>query len=74
MRRKGIPQGKGAGEEVIGITHMAFKTKGREEVDRLTELLRRDGYTVAGEPRTTGDGYYESIVLDPDGNRLELVG
>ena len=74
MRRKGIPQGKGSGEEVIGITHMAFKTKGREEVDRLTELLRRDGYTVAGEPRTTGDGYYESIVLDPDGNRLELVG
>jgi lactoylglutathione lyase len=24
-------------------------------------------------PRRTGDGYYESVVLDPDGNRLELT-
>ena len=74
MRRRGITQGKGTGEEVIGITHMAFKTKDREEVDRLTELLRRDCHAIAGEPKTTGDGYYESIILDPDGNRVELVG
>jgi lactoylglutathione lyase len=25
------------------------------------------------EPRRTGDGYYESCVLDPDGNRLEIT-
>lgn len=25
-----------------------------------------------GEPRTTGDGYYESVVLDPEGNYLEI--
>jgi lactoylglutathione lyase len=24
-------------------------------------------------PRTTGDGYYEAVVLDPDGNRVELT-
>jgi lactoylglutathione lyase len=24
-------------------------------------------------PRRTGDGYYESVVLDPEGNRLELT-
>lgn len=24
-------------------------------------------------PRRTGDGYYESVVLDPDGNRIELT-
>ena len=23
-------------------------------------------------PRQTGDGYYESVVLDPEGNQLEL--
>ncbi|MEM1258249.1 MAG: VOC family protein, partial [Bacteroidota bacterium] len=34
---------------------------------------RKDGYTVLGEPRTTGDGYYESVVLDPEGNRLEIT-
>ena len=27
----------------------------------------------AGEPRTSGDGYFESVVLDPDGNRIECV-
>lgn len=72
MKRDGIPQGKEG--EIMGITHLAFKTKGREEVERLTELLRRDDYVVAGEPRTTGDGYYESVVLDPEENRIELVG
>jgi len=24
-------------------------------------------------PRWTGDGYYESVVLDPDGNQVELM-
>jgi lactoylglutathione lyase len=36
-------------------------------------MLRKDGYRVVGEPRTTGDGYYESVVLDPEGNRLEIT-
>ena len=35
--------------------------------------MRSEGYTIAGEPRTSGDGYFESVVLDPDGNRLECV-
>jgi hypothetical protein len=29
---------------------------------------------VLDGPRRTGDGYYESAVLDPDGNRLERHG
>jgi len=24
-------------------------------------------------PRVTGDGYYESVILDPDGNRIEVT-
>ena len=39
----------------------------------LTEKLRSAGYTISGEPRTSGDGYFESVVLDPDGNRVECV-
>jgi lactoylglutathione lyase len=42
-------------------------------VDALTARLRADGYRVLDGPRTTGDGYYESVVLDPDGNRIELT-
>ncbi len=60
------------GGESLGLCHFSFALGSREAVDSLTERLRADGYTVAGEPRTTGDGMYESVVLDPDGNRVEL--
>lgn len=57
----------------LGLCHMAFGCAGKEEVLALTERLRTDGYPIAGEPRTTGDGYFESVVTDPDGNLIELV-
>ena len=59
---------------LVGLAHIAFKVKGNDEVDRLTKLFREQGITIAGEPRLTGDGYYESIILDPDGNIIELIG
>lgn len=43
------------------------------EVDQLTATLKEDGYSVVDGPRTTGDGYYESVILDPEGNRIELT-
>ena len=57
----------------LGITHLAFSTGDRPTVDLLTEQLRNDGYTIIGEPRITGDGFYESQVLDPDGNKIEIT-
>jgi lactoylglutathione lyase len=56
-----------------GYTHLAFSVGSHENVDRLTTALEKDGYVVAGKPRTTGDCYYESIILDPDGNYIELT-
>lgn len=56
-----------------GLTHFALSFPSKEEVLRITEQLRNDGYTIAGEPRTSGDGYFESVILDPDGNRVECV-
>lgn len=58
--------------ELGGITHFAFSLGSNKQVDNLTELLRKDGFIIAGEPRTTGDGYYESVILDPEGNRVEV--
>ncbi len=55
-----------------GLAHCAFSVGSRAAVNALTERLRGDGYTIAGEPRTTGDGYYESVVLDPEGNYVEI--
>lgn len=56
-----------------GLAHIAISVGGKEVVDALTERFRNDGYTIASEPRTTGDGYYESAVLDPEGNYIELL-
>jgi len=56
-----------------GFAHIAISLGGKESVDTLTERFRKDGFTIASEPRTTGDGYYESAVLDPEGNYIELL-
>ncbi len=59
-----------AGEELGLRAHVAFAVG---DVDALVEQLRAAGVPVLGEPRATGDGYYEAVVADPDGNRVELM-
>ena len=56
-----------------GFIHIAFSLGNREDVDSLTERLKNDGYIVASGPRITGDGYYESCILDAEGNQIELT-
>lgn len=56
-----------------GFHHIAFSVGNREAVDSLTERLRQDGYPVIGEPRVTGDGYYESVISDHEGNIIEIT-
>lgn len=56
-----------------GSIHIAFDLKTRQEVDRLTAELEQAGYMVFSAPRVTGDGYYESVVLDPEQNQIELM-
>jgi catechol 2,3-dioxygenase-like lactoylglutathione lyase family enzyme len=57
----------------LGLTHLSFSVGSKEEVDRLTQKMSEDGIQIVGQPRTTGDGYYESVVLDPEGNRVEVT-
>lgn len=59
--------------QFTGLIHFAVMAGSKDEVHALTERIRSAGYAVVGEPRTTGDGYYESVVLDPDGNRVEIM-
>ncbi|MDF2986139.1 MAG: glyoxalase [Eubacterium sp.] len=56
-----------------GLTHLAFSAGTRENVDALTRKLVEAGYTLHSAPRVTGDGYYESSVLDPDSNIIEIT-
>lgn len=74
MSRPGISEIKNEAEEPLaGYTHVCVTCGNEKSVDELTEQLRKDGYRVVSEPHRTEDGYYESVVLDPDGNRVEIT-
>jgi lactoylglutathione lyase len=66
-----VPHAPGA--QRMGLTHLALSLGSMEVVDQVTNRLRDAGYAVVDGPRRTGDGYYESVVLDPDGNRVEIT-
>lgn len=74
MRRVDVKESKyDANKEYLGICHFAFCVGSKEKVLELTERLRKDGFKIVGEPRTSGDGYFESVVLDTDNNRVEII-
>lgn len=56
-----------------GFCHIAISVGSKEKVDDMTEQMRDSGVTVLSEPRTTGDGCYESVIADPEGNTVELT-
>lgn len=59
--------------DLVGYAHLAMAVTDKSLVISLTERLSKDGYLVVSEPRTTGDGYFESVILDPDGNKIEIT-
>lgn len=64
----GAPAGAGR-----GYAHVAFVVGSRRTVDESVAGLEAAGVTIVGRPRVTGDGYYEAVVADPEGNLVELV-
>jgi lactoylglutathione lyase len=64
--------GLSPGVQRLGLTHLAISVGSERLVDQLTQRLRDDGIAVVDGPRRTGDGYYESVIIDPDGNRIEI--
>lgn len=74
MQMGGIsPNPNTAMQQHLGYIHLAMAVGSETAVDQLTERLRAAGHRVIGEARRTGDGYYESVILDPDGNRVEIT-
>lgn len=57
----------------LGYAHIAISAGSTAEVDALTERIRAAGYPIKSEPRWTGDGFYESVILDPDQNEIEVT-
>ena len=60
-------------DEFVGYAHLAMAVGSAENVNILTQKLIDDGYQRIDGPRHTGDGYYESVILDPEGNRIEIT-
>ena len=60
-------------QEFSGYAHLAMAVGSEAAVDELTRRLESDGYERLSGPRRTGDGYYESVILDPEGNRIEIT-
>ena len=56
-----------------GFIHIAFSVGSKEKVNKLTAQLKNDGYEVVSNPRITGDGYYESCIVDFEGNQIEIT-
>jgi lactoylglutathione lyase len=57
----------------MGLTHLALAVGSDADVDACAQRMQDAGIPVLDGPRRTGDGYYETVVLDPDGNRVEIV-
>ncbi len=56
-----------------GLIHIAFSVGSKERVDKLTMILKADGYDIVSGPRVTGDGYYESCIIAIEGNQIEIT-
>ena len=69
------PDMKESGNKLLatGYINMAFSVGSKEKVDEMTRQFREDGYEVISGPRITGDGYYESCILDFEGNQIEIT-
>ena len=59
--------------DTLGPAHIAINVGSREKVDEMTAKFESDGLTIVSKPRITGDGYYESVILDPENNVIELL-
>lgn len=73
MQRPDISKRSDKTAEFCGYAHIAISVGTEEIVDQLTNKLEKDGYKKLDGPRRTGDGYYESVILDPDENRIEIT-
>ena len=73
MHRPDVKSSVHSKDQPLGWAHLAIGAGSELRVQELTEWIRTDGYKVIREPRFTGDGYFESVILDPEGNRVEIT-
>ena len=62
-----------AAPDQLGLAHVAIAIGDEAAVDALAARFSADGVALVDGPRRTGDGYYECVVCDPEGNRVEIA-
>lgn len=67
---KDAPASRG---DLKGLAHFAISVGSKENVDDMAARFKEDGFTILSGPRTTGDGYYECAISDPEGNYVEIT-
>jgi lactoylglutathione lyase len=60
-------------EERVGYSHLSFEVESKAEVDRLTEYFQGESVQFEKVKQQYDDGFYESSILDPDGNIIEIA-
>ncbi|PRY83585.1 VOC family protein [Alkalibacterium olivapovliticus] len=70
MKREDISR---PNSESFGYAHLALAAGSQSQVDDLVSRLTNDGFELLNGPRTTGDGYYEAVIKDPEGNLIEVM-
>jgi 2-haloacid dehalogenase len=53
--------------------HLAVSMGSRYAVDRLIKEMQAAGVHIVSPPRLTGDGYYEAVIADSEGNLVEIT-
>ncbi len=66
--------GKRFEQGAVGLHHVCFRAREREDVDQVHDFLKEIGAKVVHPPRDDdwAPGYYSVLFEDPDGVRLEV--
>lgn len=67
---KDSPSSRG---DLKGLAHFSISVGSKEKVDSMAKRFSENGFTILSAPRTTGDGYYECAIADPEGNYVEIT-
>lgn len=67
-----VAPGDPAEVERAGFAHVALSLGSEQAVDAMAAHAEAKGILVA-KPRWTGDGFYEAVIRDPDGNLIEIT-
>jgi catechol 2,3-dioxygenase-like lactoylglutathione lyase family enzyme len=59
--------------ERTGYSHFSIEVSSKDQVNKLTDYFVEQNIPLQKNKEQYDDGFYESAVLDPDGNIIEIA-